>query len=272
MLVLDEAQALSIELLEQIRLLLNLETETQKLLRIVLVGQPQLRKLLLDPDLAQLNQRITLRWHLGPLSYRETAAYVSHRLAVASGGRVTRLFSGPALRLLHSVSNGVPRLINMVAHRALLAACLARQPRVNRRLLARAFHEIQAVPLPGTLTPQRKAALTAAGLAIGILLVVAGSPQLDWLLGVPAPAAPPEVPPVVAAPARRGAGASAGGHRGASHRAHRRRADSAARQSPGFAVGGGVGATAHGRGREGERARGDASRARRVGRAPAGDR
>ena len=213
-LVLDEAQALSIELLEQIRLLLNLETETQKLLRIVLVGQPQLRKLLLDPDLAQLNQRITLRWHLGRLSYRETAAYVSHRLAVASGGRVTRLFSVPALRLLHSVSNGVPRLINMVAHRALLAACLARQPRVNRRLLARAFHEIQAVPLPGTLTPQRKAALTAAGLAIGILLVVAGGPQLDWLLGVPAPAAPPEVPPVslrplAAAPVRAPAGIEA---------------------------------------------------------------
>jgi general secretion pathway protein A len=180
-LILDEAQALSIDLLEQIRLLLNLETETQKLLRIVLVGQPQLRKLLLDPDLAQLNQRITLRWHLGPLSSGQTATYVSHRLTVASGGRATRLFTRPALRLLHSISGGVPRLINMVAHRALLAAFVVRQPRVNRRMIAQAYHEIQAVPLPGTLSPTRKAALAAAGLAVGVGLVALGAPRLDWL-------------------------------------------------------------------------------------------
>src|SRR5262245_11491474 len=136
--VLDEAQALSIDLLEQIRLLLNLETETRKLLRIVLVGQPQLRKLLLNPDLAQLNQRITLRWHLGRLSSRETAAYVHHRLAVASDGRATQLFTRPALRLLHGASGGIPRLVNMIAHRALLAAFVTREPRVTRRLIARA--------------------------------------------------------------------------------------------------------------------------------------
>ena len=128
-LILDEAQALSIDLLEQIRLLLNLETATEKLLRIVLVGQPQLRGLLLDPDLAQLNQRITLRWHLGPLSKRETATYVRHRLAVASSGRATRLFTPASLRLLHSVSSGIPRLINMIAHRALLTAYVTREPR-----------------------------------------------------------------------------------------------------------------------------------------------
>src|SRR5262249_46511294 len=144
--VLDEAQALSAELLEQVRLLLNLETETHKLLRIVLVGQPQLGKLLLDPGLAQLNQRITLRWHLGPLSYREMSAYVAHRLAVASGGRAPRLFTRPALRLLYSVSGGIPRLVNMIAHRALLAAFVARDGRVTRRFVARAYHEIQAVP------------------------------------------------------------------------------------------------------------------------------
>jgi general secretion pathway protein A len=182
--VLDEAQALSIELLEQIRLLLNLETQTRKLLRVVLVGQPQLRKLLLDPDLAQLNQRITLRWHLGPLSSRETVAYVHHRLAVASGGRATRLFTTPALRLLHSVSGGVPRIINMIAHRALLAAFVAREPRVSRRAVARAYREIQAVPLPGTLTLARKAALAAGGLAIGASLVAVGAPQIDRVLRV----------------------------------------------------------------------------------------
>jgi general secretion pathway protein A len=181
-LVLDEAQALSVDLLEQIRLLLNLETETQKLLRIVLVGQPQLRKLLLDPDLAQLNQRITLRWHLGPLTHRETVEYVRHRLAVASQGRATGLFTRSALRLLHSVSNGVPRVTNMVAHRALLAAFVARQRKVTRRWVAHAYREIQALPLPGTLTPARKAALAVVGVAIGASVVVLGQPQFDQLM------------------------------------------------------------------------------------------
>src|SRR5262245_37793425 len=181
--VLDEAQALSLELLEQIRLLLNLETATRKLLRIVLVGQPQLRKLLLDPNLAQLNQRITLRWHLGRLSSRETFAYVHHRLAVASEGRATRLFTNPALRLLHGASGGVPRLVNMIAHRALLAAFVAREPRVSRRHVARAYREIQAVPLPGTLTLARRVALAGGGLAIGASLVAFGAPQFDRFFG-----------------------------------------------------------------------------------------
>src|SRR5207249_1940925 len=96
--VVDEAQAFSMDLLEQLRLLSNLETATEKLLRVVLVGQPQLRTLLLDPAMAQLNQRITLRWHMGPLRYRETVAYVRHRLAVASDGKAARLFTVPALR------------------------------------------------------------------------------------------------------------------------------------------------------------------------------
>ncbi len=182
-LILDEAQALSIELLEQIRLLLNLETDTQKLLRIVLVGQPQLRKLLLDPDLAQLNQRITLRWHLGPLSARETAAYVRHRVSVATGAAAeTRLFTTPALRLIHTISGGVPRIINMIAHRALLAAYVIRAARVNRWLVLQAYREIQAVPLPGTLSSARKVAIAAAGLAVGIGLVIVAAPQLDWLV------------------------------------------------------------------------------------------
>ena len=182
--VLDEAQGLSIDLLEQVRLLLNLETQTRKLLRIILVGQPQLRKLLLNRDLAQLNQRITLRWHLGPLSSRETRAYVHHRLSVASGGRATRLFTTPALRLMHSLSGGVPRIINMIAHRALLAAFVAREPRVTRRVVARAYREIQAVPLPGTLTLARKVALAGGGLAIGASLVAVGAPQVDRLLRI----------------------------------------------------------------------------------------
>src|SRR6266446_918409 len=83
--------------------------------------------------LEQLHQRITLRWHMGPLRYRETVAYVRHRLSVASEGRAARLFTVPALRLTHSLAGGVPRLINMIAHRAMLAAFVAREPRVTRR-------------------------------------------------------------------------------------------------------------------------------------------
>src|SRR5262249_27603224 len=103
----------------------------------------------------------------------------------ASGGRATRLCTRPALHLLHGVSGGVPRLVNMIAHRALLAAFVAREPRVTRRLIARAYREIQAVPLPGTLTLARKAALAGAGLAIGAALVAFGAPELDRLLGPP---------------------------------------------------------------------------------------
>src|SRR5205085_1291069 len=147
----------------------------------VLVGQPQLRKLLLNPELAQLNQRITLRWHLGPLAARETATYVRHRVSVATGAADTRLFTTPALRLIHTISGGVPRLINMIAHRALLAAYVIRTPHVNRWLVMQAYREIQAVPLPGTLSSARKVAIAAAGLAVGIAVVVLAAPQLDWL-------------------------------------------------------------------------------------------
>src|SRR3989441_350799 len=216
--VVDEAQAFSMDLLEQLRLLSNLETSTEKLLRVVLVGQPQLRTLLLDPGMAQLNQRITLRWHLGPLRYRETVAYVRHRLAVASGGKAARLFTVPALRLTHSLAGGVPRLINMIAHRAMLAAFVAREPRVTRRSVVRAYREIKAVPLPGTLSVVRRAAWAGAGAAVGVGVVTLGVP-LGWFRDIrrPSPlqtgrhaeavakAAPPpplaDVPPADPAPA-----------------------------------------------------------------------
>ena len=186
--VVDEAQAFSMDLLEQLRLLSNLETATEKLLRVVLVGQPQLRTLLLDPAMAQLNQRITLRWHMGPLRYRETVAYVRHRLAVASDGKAARLFTVPALRLTHSLADGVPRLINMIAHRATLAAFVARQPRVTRRSVVRAYREIKAVPLPGTLSVVRRAAWGAAGVAVGVGVVTLGVP-LGWFTDIRRPPA-----------------------------------------------------------------------------------
>jgi general secretion pathway protein A len=182
--VVDEAQALSVEALEQLRLLSNLETATEKLLRIVLVGQPQLRPLLLHPSLVQLNQRITLRWHIGPLDYVETVAYVAHRIAVASRGQAANPFTGTAVRLVHRLSGGVPRLINMIAHRALLAAFAADRRRVSARSVLRAYREIAAVPLPPQRTASRTVAWAtlAAGACAGLIALGA-----DRLRSGPAP-------------------------------------------------------------------------------------
>jgi len=174
--VIDEAQALSVGVLEEIRLLSNLETSTEKLLRIVLVGQPQLHALLVDPALVQLNQRITLRLHLGPLSRQETDAYVHHRLGVASDGQKSDLFTRGAIRALHRYSGGVPRLVNMFAHRALVVAFAKEQRHVTARAVRAARRELAAVPLPKRLAPRR--ALwwpIAAGACLGALAVSAAA-------------------------------------------------------------------------------------------------
>ena len=115
-LVIDEAQNLSPEVLEQLRLLTNLETSERKLLQIILIGQPELRAMLARPELEQLAQRVIARYHLGPLSVEETGAYVAHRLAVA-GYSAEALFSDDAIGALHRASRGVPRLVNILAHR-----------------------------------------------------------------------------------------------------------------------------------------------------------
>jgi general secretion pathway protein A len=178
--VVDEAQALPPEVLEELRLLSNLETSTTKLLHIVLFGQPQLADLLQSADLAQLNQRITLRWHLGPLDRQETAAYVRHRLRVAAGGVERALFSSRALARIHRHTGGVPRLINMFCHRCLLAAFAEERPCVTMRVVERVRDEIQRIPLlgPRPRAPRRAlrtlawgagAAALAAGLAVAVL-------------------------------------------------------------------------------------------------------
>jgi len=142
-LVIDEAQALGGAILEQLRMLSNFETETAKLLQIVLVGQPELRDLLRRADLEQLDQRITVRWHLGPLDRSETAQYVAHRLATASGGRARRIFTGSAMGRIHSYTRGVPRRINVLCHRALLVAYARDRTVVNRRVVNLAIDEIE---------------------------------------------------------------------------------------------------------------------------------
>jgi general secretion pathway protein A len=198
--VVDEAQALSMEVLEHLRLLSNLETTTEKLLRIILVGQPQLRALLAHPELAQLNQRITLRWHIGPLDREETMAYVRHRLEIASEGQVRDVFSRPALRAIHGRSHGVPRLINMLAHRAMLAAFAAERRTVTLRSVRRAYREVLTLPLPGRPSKApRAAAWTNAALAVSVVGLAAGAVGVMPRLRPSAPrAAMKESPPAVA--------------------------------------------------------------------------
>lgn len=140
LLIIDEAQNLGPELLEQLRLLTNLETADSKLLQIFLIGQPELREQLARHDLRQVAQRITARYHLGPLSPGDTTAYVEHRLAVAGAERA--LFSPGALRTVHRLSRGTPRLINMLCDRALLGAYATGTPRVTRTIVKRAAREL----------------------------------------------------------------------------------------------------------------------------------
>ena len=140
-LIIDEAQNLSLSVLEQLRLLTNLETSERKLLQIILIGQPELRDMLARPELEQLAQRIIARYHLDALSARETGAYVSHRLAVAGLQGVTP-FPQRLTGLIHRISRGVPRRINLLCDRALLGAYGLGVRQVNRGILQAAAREV----------------------------------------------------------------------------------------------------------------------------------
>ena len=139
-LVVDEAQNLSPELLEQVRLLTNLETDTQKLLQIILIGQPELRDLLARNDLRQLAQRVTGRYHLDPLSRSESAAYVKHRLRIA--GATADIFTSGALAELYRSSGGIPRLLNIVSDRALLGGYTEDRHEITATMVRRAASEV----------------------------------------------------------------------------------------------------------------------------------
>lgn len=139
-LIIDEAQSLEADVLEQVRLLTNLETNRRKLLRIILLGQPQLRDLLARPDMAQLAQRIVARYHLGPLSRADLKGYVAHRLGAAGVRR--EIFTGAALDRLHRLSGGIPRLTNVIADRALLAAYVDGKGRVDGAMVLGAGREV----------------------------------------------------------------------------------------------------------------------------------
>jgi len=165
-LIVDEAQNLSFETLEQVRLLTNLETATTKLLQIILIGQEELRSLLEQPDLRQLAQRITGRYHLSPLSIDESAGYVKHRMRVA--GATTEAFTPGALREVHRLSNGIPRVINVISDRALLGAFTREDHRVGPTYIRQAASEVYGRPIPA---PWLRWA--TAGAVVGALALVA---------------------------------------------------------------------------------------------------
>ena len=191
--VIDEAQNLSPEALEQVRLLTNLETPKEKLLQMVLLGQPELRPLLRRQNLRQLAQRITARYHLEPLNQQETAAYVRHRMKVAGAQR--NPFTRSAMRALYQRSCGVPRLINIIADRALAGAYARESGRINARLVHAAADEVQpsesrvrSNPWPGLLA-------TASGLVLVLITLLTWGPAwLDRFDSAPSPDVAPVEP------------------------------------------------------------------------------
>ena len=203
--IVDEAQQLSADVLEQVRLLTNLETETRKLLQVILVGQPELREVLARNDLRQLAQRITGRYHLEPLSRAETAAYVRHRLKVA--GATTDVFSSGAMKELHRLSHGVPRLVNVIADRALLGAYTCEQHRVTAALVRRAAGEVHGRTVAPAWLPWTLGAVAVAGVAVlaaGIVamrVTGAGMPRAAAPPVAAAPVATAAAPLLAAAPA-----------------------------------------------------------------------
>lgn len=138
--IIEEAQNLMPDVLEQVRLLTNLETNQHKLLQIIIIGQPELRDMLSRPDMEQLSQRITARYHLGSLSKEEVRAYVDHRLKIAGGSG--RIFPDAVIDRLHHISRGIPRLINVICDRTLLGAYAQGKDFVDIMTLLQAVHEV----------------------------------------------------------------------------------------------------------------------------------
>jgi general secretion pathway protein A len=201
-LVVDEAQNLSPDVLEQVRLLTNLETNTQKLLQIILIGQPELRELLGRNELRQLAQRITGRYHLNPLAREESLAYVRHRLRVA--GATTDIFSSAALAEVFRLSQGVPRVINVICDRALLGAYSLDRHKVTAPLVRHAAGEV----FGKRFAPRWLPWVAIAGAAAMVLLATLLFFNLRPLRSAAAAAIPQHVPalgPAAAASAAAGA-------------------------------------------------------------------
>lgn len=181
-LIVDEAQNLSADVLEQVRLLTNLETAKQKLLQIILIGQPELRELLARNDLRQLAQRITGRYHLDPLVRSESIEYLRHRLQVA--GAAGEIFKPSALKTVHNLAGGVPRLMNVIADRALLGAYSSERKLVTPALVRAAAAEV----LGGTFQPGWRtwAAVAATVAAVALIGFGLGKAYRIWRDAAPA--------------------------------------------------------------------------------------
>ncbi len=174
-LIIDEAQDLAPDVLEQIRLLTNLETTTQKLLQIILIGQPELIRILDREDLRQLAQRVTARYHLRPFAEADTRAYIAHRLEVA--GAKEKIVSDTAMRAVHQASRGIPRLINAICDRALLGAFSQDQRRVSAATVRRAAGEVLGTRPKSHRRPWRWVAVAVAVAALiagGVMLLGQG--------------------------------------------------------------------------------------------------
>ena len=154
-LVIDEAQNLSHGVLEQIRMLSNLETETEKLIQIILIGQPELNNTLMLPALRQLNERITVRYDLKPLSSPEVREYIQHRLIVAQGPGSIKFTKG-AFSLIYTFTEGIPRRINALCDRALLIAYTKNVSKIDRKIVKLAVHDIGINYFQKTISSGRK--------------------------------------------------------------------------------------------------------------------
>jgi general secretion pathway protein A len=200
-LIIDEAQNLSADVLEQLRLLTNLETNERKLLQIILIGQPELRVILARPELEQLAQRVIARYHLGSLSDHETSSYVAHRLAVAGAGAATP-FPRALMPVIHRLTHGVPRRINLLCDRALLGAYVENAKEVTSLILRKAAAEVFADPA-APRAAARRWPMVACGVLAGAVISAAAAWQVlprKAVAPAPAPAQVRAAPAVAPAP------------------------------------------------------------------------
>ena len=208
-LIIDEAQNLSADVLEQVRLLTNLETSTQKLLQIILIGQPELRDMLARDDLRQLSQRVTARYHLEPISRDETDAYIRHRLQIC--GTSKNLFDKSAVERIQRLSGGIPRLINVLCDRAMLGAYVEGKPNVDKKVVRKAAREVLAGERAATRSGASRMPEVLTGLLVlSLALALFAYFYRPWqgpeqsvqapLAQTPAPAAVPGMAPEASMP------------------------------------------------------------------------
>ena len=187
-LIIDEAQNLSIDVLEQLRLLTNLETSSRKLLQIILIGQPELRDIVARPELEQLAQRMIARYHLNALSEAETADYIAYRLSVA-GMNGPAPFRQAAIKLIYRLTHGIPRRINLLCDRALLGAYSNNQREIDTKIVRQAAAEIFGLGRKRTARSSRPRWMARTGIAItGILFGAAAGTLAAGSYWKPAPA------------------------------------------------------------------------------------